>query len=227
MNMANAGKVFFLVSLKRMSALLLAGVMTFCSGLVAAQEVLSADGQTAEEAVRSYIDDLVVKLQDIQPLFETDKEAYFSEIGDALDSFIDFREVARGVMAKYSVGPNGATPEQLDRFAVVFKQSVIDFYGTALAAYGGQAFEYLDNRSTSRDPARSSNVRMMVTGEEGRRFELVYTMFLDDDQQWRMKNLYVEGVNLRRQYHSQFDSLMSRYDFDIDAVIDNWSAEIQ
>jgi hypothetical protein len=32
----------------------------------------------------------------------------------------------------------------------------------------------------------------------------------------------VEGVNLRRQYYAQFDSLMTSNDFDIDKVIDGW-----
>jgi len=40
-----------------------------------------------------------------------------------------------------------------------------------------------------------------------------------------LRNLYVEGVNLRRQYYSRFDNLMTRNDFDIDRVIDLWKIE--
>ena len=61
-------------------------------------------------------------MEEIKPLYETDREACTSSgVESALAEFVDFREVARGVMAKYGQGPNGASAEQLDRFAVVFR----------------------------------------------------------------------------------------------------------
>lgn len=192
----------------------------------AADEVVSADGLSAEEAVSTYVEILLGKLEDIQGYYESDRSRYFNEIEMALDEFVDFREVARGVMARYSTGPDGATDEQLTRFAEVFRGSIVDFYGTALASYGDEGFEIVPASRQPSDPANNSNVRMRVLMDNGSTVELQYTMFLNDDQLWRLKNVYVEGVNLRRQYHSQFDSLMARYNYDIDAVIDNWESEL-
>jgi len=127
-------------------------------------------------------------------------------------------------MAKYGQGPNGATPGQLDRFAGVFRASLVEFYGSALAEYGGVEFEILDNRQQSNSD-RAANVRMSVLGDDGNRIEVQYTMFLNDEDVWKLRNLYVEGVNLRRQYYSRFDNLMTRNDFDIDKVIDLWQIE--
>lgn len=180
---------------------------------------------TAEAAVKQYITDLLADMKGINHLYESDPEAYFSAVEVALSEFVDFHEVARGVMAKYGQGPNGATAVQLDRFADVFRSSLVEFYGSALAEYGGVEFEILENRQQSNIPETASNVRMSVLGDDGNRIEVQYAMFLNDDDVWKLRNLYVEGVNLRRQYYSRFDNLMTRNDFDIDKVIDLWGIE--
>jgi len=197
-------------------------------GLLAASATAAlpvcAQQKSAEAAVERYIGGLMQRMTEIQPLYQSDREAYFATVENALSEFVDFREVARGVMAKYGQGPNGATPGQLDRFAGVFRASLVEFYGSALAEYGGVEFEILDNRQQSNSD-RAANVRMSVLGDDGNRIEVQYTMFLNDEDVWKLRNLYVEGVNLRRQYYSRFDNLMTRNDFDIDKVIDLWQIE--
>ncbi len=66
---------------------------------------------------------------------------------------------------------------------------------------------------------------MSLLGDDGNRMEVQYTMFLNEDRVWKLRNLYVEGVNLRRQFYSRFDNLMTRNDFDIDRVINLWKIE--
>ena len=190
-----------------------------------ASHVLAAEepAVTAEAAVDGYIRTLLVEMEGIKPLYETDRDAYFIAVENALAKFVDFSEVARGVMAKYGTGPSGATPEQLERFAGVFRASLVDFYGSALASYGGAEFEILPIETPPTDPENATNVRMNIQADDGSRFEVQYTMFLNADREWKLKNLYIEGVNLRRQYYSQFDSMMMSHNNDIDKVIDNWS----
>jgi phospholipid transport system substrate-binding protein len=187
--------------------------------------VLAADAPalTAEAAVDGYIRNLLADMEAIKPLYETDRAAYFTAVEAALTEFVDFHEVARGVMAKYGTGPNGATPEQLQRFADVFRASLVDFYGSALASYGGAEFEIVPLDTPPADPENATNVRMNIQADDGSRFEVQYTMFLNPEGVWKLKNLYIEGVNLRRQYYAQFESMMMSNNNDIDKVIDNWS----
>ena len=189
----------------------------------AAQAAETSPELTAEAAVEMYIGNLLMEMEDIKPLYDTDRAAYFMAVEAALTEFVDFREVARGVMAKYGTGPNGATPEQLQRFADVFRDSLVDFYGSALANYGGADFEIVPIATPPTDPENATNVRMNIQADDGSRFEVQYTMFLNEDRMWKLKNLYIEGVNLRRQYYSQFDSMMMSNNNDIDKVIDSWS----
>jgi len=190
--------------------------------LTTAPVTQAASELSAQEAVDIYISGLLSRMDEIKPLYESDRASYFSEVEVALSEFVDFREVARGVMAKYSQGSRGATEEQLDRFAGVFRESLVDFYGSALAEYGGVEYEFLENRRQDSNPERSSNVRMAMISADDSRIEVQYTMFLNEQREWKLRNLYVEGVNLRRQYHSRFDSLMNSNEFDIDRVIDLW-----
>lgn len=202
--------------------LLVVGIFT---GLAALSTIAAGQELSAEDAVDQYISGLLTKMEQIKPLYESDRIAYFGEVEKALSGFVDFREVARGVMAKYGQGPNGASAEQLDRFAVVFRSSLVEFYGSALAEYGGVEFEILENTQPPRNPERSSNVRMSILGDDGDRIEVQYTMFLNEERVWKLRNLYVEGVNLRRQYYSRFDNLMNKNSFDIDTVLDIWQIE--
>jgi phospholipid transport system substrate-binding protein len=201
-------------------------VQTLLGSLLVMVMQVQAAESTVEAAVDSYISALLTDMERIKPLYESDRAAYFSGVEVALSRFVDFREVARGVMAKYGTGPNGATDIQLDRFAGVFRESLVEFYGSALATYGGVDFEIIPATMPPEDPENNSPVRMSIKSDDGSRFEVQYVMFLDQNREWKLKNLYIEGVNLRRQYYSQFDSLMMSNNYDIDKVIDAWAVSI-
>src|SRR6056300_1032967 len=153
------GTLFIRLAALTRSLLISLSLMFVCTTSTAAQNI------TAEEAVDQYISALLMRMEEIKPLYETDREAYFSGVENALAEFVDFREVARGVMAKYGQGPNGASAEQLDRFAVVFRSSLVEFYGSALAEFGGVEYEILE----SREQDGAANVRMSVLGDDGNR----------------------------------------------------------
>lgn len=203
-------------------------VLLLCTLVLSMSSMLSFGAQNnlvadAEKAVDAYIGGLLQTMKQIQPLFTSDRAAYFEKVEQELTAFVDFKEVARGVMAKYGAGPQGATEEQLQKFSDVFRESLVDFYGSALASYGGVAYEILPTTPAPTDPANATNVRMNIKANDGSRFEIQYTMFLTAENVWKLKNLYVEGVNLRRQYFAQFDSLMMSNNYDIDKVIALWS----
>jgi len=205
--------------MSRISRYFFAMLLAFGLGMPA---WLHAAEVSAEAAVQSYISKLLQNMNEIKPLYATDRPAYFAGVELALSEFVDFREVARGVMAQYGTGPNGASPAQLERFAEVFRASLVDFYGSALANYGGAEFQIVPAGAPPSDPENATNVRMNIKADDGSRFDVQYTMFLSPEREWKLKNLYIEGVNLRRQYFSQFDSLMMSNNYDIDKVIDSW-----
>lgn len=173
---------------------------------------------SAVESAEQSVNALLAKVQELRPLFDTDKEAYFQGIEDQISTFVDFREVAIGVMADYS---KQATEEQIVAFANKLKATLTRFYGSTLVEYGGQQLTYMPSAETPPDPENATNVRMQIVSGSTR-IELQYTMFLNAEREWKLKNLFLGGINLRRQYFTQFAALMNRNGNDIDKVIESW-----
>ena len=70
------------------------------------------------------------------------------------------------------------------------------------------------------DPRADTVVVMELQGDEALRLQ--YQMFLNANDEWKLKNLSLAGINLGRQYYTQFAALMAQNNNDIDAVLDNW-----
>ncbi|HAT57656.1 MAG TPA: hypothetical protein DCS79_02490 [Gammaproteobacteria bacterium] len=150
-------------------------------------------------------------------LFLNDRESYFTAIEADLESFVDFTAVANVVMARYAAD---ATPAQTQRFATILKTTLTRFYGASLVSYNGEELVFLPNPNPSDDPRADTVVSMELRGDIN--LQLRYQMFITDEDTWKLKNLSLAGINLGRQYYSQFSALMTEHDNDIDAVLDNW-----
>ena len=200
--------------------------MTFFKNIFAASALAlsmpmvlqAAEELTAVQSAEQSVNALLATVQEVKPYFATDRERYFAGIEESLMSFVDFDEVAIGVMARFA---EQATPEQIARFGEKLRVTLTRFYGAALVGYDGQELVFLPAGEPSPDPEVNTSDRMQITANNST-VELQYTLFLDEAREWKLKNLFVGGINLRRQYFTQFTALMNRYGNDIDQVIDNW-----
>lgn len=172
---------------------------------------------TAVEAAEQSVNQLLQRVQELRPYFTSEPERYYAGIEEEISKFVDFREVAVGVMARYS---RQASEEQLVAFGEKLRSTLTRFYGSALVEYGGQELTFLPSRE-SENADQATNVRMQIVSD-GSQIELQYALFRDADREWKLRNLFVGGINLRRQYHTQFAALMSRHNNDIDRVIQAW-----
>jgi len=173
---------------------------------------------SAVEAAEQAVTSLLQRVEELRPHYQSDEQRYYAGIEEEVAKFVDFREVAIGVMARFS---RDASDAQIDAFAEKLRGTLTRFYGSALVEYGGQQITYMPPENPPEDPEQATNVRLQISGD-GARIELQSTMFLNEDREWKLRNLFVGGINLRRQYHTQFAALMSRHNNDIDAVIDAW-----
>lgn len=178
----------------------------------------SSDGPSAVEAAEQSVTQLLQRVKDLRPYFDSEPERYYEGIEEEVSQFVDFNEVARGVMARYS---QMATEAQLQAFGDKLRETLTRFYGSALVEYGGQELTYLPSEDAPEDPNAPTTVRMQVN-TSGSQIELRYALFKNDAGEWKLRNLYVGGINLRRQYYTQFAALMARHNNDIDQVIEAW-----
>ncbi|GJM13636.1 MAG: toluene tolerance protein [Pseudohongiella sp.] len=170
--------------------------------------------QTAEMGVES----LLSTVQESRALFLSDRDSYFAAVEEALSSIVDFDAVAVVVMNRYAASANDA---QKQRFADILRETLTRFYGASLVAYEGQELVFLPSNNPDADPRADTIVGMELRGGDSN-LRLQYQMFLNENDEWKLKNLSLAGINLGRQYFTQFSALMGQNDNDIDAVLDNW-----
>jgi len=173
---------------------------------------------TAVETAQIGVMNLLSTVQESRGLFLTDRDSYFGAIEEVLNSIVDFNAVAVVVMNRYAASASDA---QKDRFADILRATLTRFYGASLVSYEGQELAFLPSNNADDDPRADTIVRMELRGGDTN-LELQYQMFLNENDEWKLKNLSLVGINLGRQYFTQFSALMGQNDDDIDAVLDNW-----
>lgn len=176
--------------------------------------VAATDARTVvEETTHELLNDLAANKQ----LYRADPAAFYNAMDNILGDVVDADGISRSVMTvRYS---RRATPEQMQRFQENFKRSLMQFYGNALLEYDSQGIRVLPGVKAQGD--NRSEVRMEVTDKKGVIYPVSYTM-VKIDNQWRMRNVIINGINLGKLFRDQFAEAMQRNAHDLDRVIDSW-----
>ncbi|WP_417520844.1 MlaC/ttg2D family ABC transporter substrate-binding protein [Marinobacter sp.] len=180
-----------------------------------------------EEDLQQYVDEntqrLVEKLMAERGLYERDPEAFYQNMDDALEGFVDFRRIAARVMGRYA---RQTTPEQRDEFVAKFKRSLFDSYAQALVS--AENFKINVNSATinPQDENRAS-VDMEVVTASGNRHAVTYSMYRKEDSKWMMENVIVEGVNIGLAFRDRFTQEMEANRGQVQVVIDGWSDAVK
>ncbi len=178
---------------------------------------LSVAATDARTVVEQTTQELLSDLAANKELYRNDPTAFYNAMDNILGDVVDADGISRSVMTvRYS---RRATPEQMQRFQENFKRSLMQFYGNALLEYDNQGIRVLpDVRMQGND---RSEVRMEVTDKKGVVYPVSYTM-VKVDNQWRMRNVIINGINLGKLFRDQFSEAMQRNAQDLDRVIGNW-----
>lgn len=169
--------------------------------------------ETAELGVRT----LLETVAESKTYFASDRDRYYAAVESVLTSFVDFTAVAEVVMSRFA---ESASDAQKQRFASILQTTLTRFYGASLVAYEGQDLVFLPGNEPT-DPRGDTIVGMELRSSDSS-LRLQYQMFLNSNDEWKLKNLSLAGINLGRQYFTQFSALTTEYNNDIDQVLDNW-----
>ncbi len=192
----------------------------FVAGLLALVVTQLSAAPSPFESVQASTEQLLEKLVEVQPIYKNDKAKFFQEVDSSLAPFIDFKGFARGVMAKYY---RRASDQQKARFAEVFRNSLIKTYAKALVEFDNPQVIVKQDNKPQKDP-RKARVSLEVYGKDGSVYPVEYSLVLMNEQ-WKLRNLVIDGINIGLQFRSQFTAYMQQYKNDIDKVIDNWSVD--
>ena len=187
--------------------------------LVSAQSGGFAQELNAVDTARLAVETLLQQVSETRQLFATDSEAFYTGVEGVLDRFVDFDAVAAVVMNRYL---DAASAEQQQRFGQILRGNLTRFYGAALLSYTGQEVSIRPSDNPGRDTPESTIVTLEFSGGSGQPVLFQFQMFLNADNEWKLRNLSLAGINLGRQYFTQFSALMNEHGNDIDAVLENW-----
>lgn len=175
--------------------------------------------QSAHEFARTVKNDLVEVIGNKEQLEqEGGQERYIEEVKSVLEPVVDFDFIARGVMGKHA---EQASTEQRERFATVFKQTLVNTYAKGLAGYGNYDITVVP---PEKDVSGKRTVGVWLNVSNGdTTHRLAFTTKLNRDGNWKVTNMILNGVNLGKAFRGQFENAMNKNDGDIDAAIESWS----
>ena len=187
---------------------------------------------TAYQVVNTITAQLLILIDDAKQYVDEDEERFFTELDVLLRPFIDFRSFARAVMGRHASSKKMASlteaqstelNTQIDRFSEIFLSALIQTYGKGLLAFDGEEIEVVPPVANADKPqSKKVVVKQLIYGDRKTPYEVQYSMRLDGEGQWRLRNMVVESINLGKIYRNQFDNAFKVYEGDIDRVIDGW-----
>ncbi len=198
------------------------GFVTLCWAL-SGIAVAAVSNQPAFDLVQSTTDQLLQRIVEKRDQYQQDDQLFFAEIIDLLEPVIDFKRISRRVMAKYY---KKATIDQREKFEQVFRQSLLKIYAKGLLEFEDQKVVVLEPSAKSSENVKKQKVDIEVIDNQGAKYPISYSMYLDKSEQWKMENVIVNGINIGLTYRNQFARLMKLNKNDIDLVITDWNAQV-
>ena len=183
--------------------------------------ILIAESISAHEHAKRTHNNIILILQTKNALFEEDSELFIQEISNAFSPIVDFQRIARNVMGKhYKV----STSSQRDRFSEAFRTSLLNTYSKTLIEFKDEKIIVLPPKNKSKSQNKVKVDIEIITASKS--YPGVYSMYLDKNNEWKIINIVVNGINLGLTFRSQFYSLMEKNNNDISTVIDKWVASL-
>lgn len=171
--------------------------------------------------VQRVAEELITVIEEHRPEFETNPRPFLTQVDDMLQDLVDFQWIARNVMGPYY---QQSSEEQANRFAQTFRTSLVETYGQGLMNFSDESVEVVPPKGEQEDARRVSVTQRIRSG--GNVYPIVYSMGLNRDQEWKVLNVIINGINLGVTFRNQFQQAAQREQGDIDRVINGWSPEV-
>lgn len=176
---------------------------------------------TAHEYAEQIHNNIIEIIQTKNQLFLENPDLFTKEISDAFSPIVDFERIARNVMGKYA---KQATYKQIEAFSEAFEKSLLDTYASTLVEFKDERINVLPPAVPQKSSNKARVNIQIVTSSSvypGR-----YSMYLDNENNWKIINIEVNGMNLGKIFRNQFYSLMQKNALDIDLVIEKWITSV-
>jgi len=203
-------------------------MVKFCSSALIALLVLvikpaAAEGSWSEASavVNDATRDMLALMDNDALTGEENIEKMMGEIETIIAPVVDFHYISRQVMGKYF---RRASDEERERFADVFKTTLLRTYAKSISGFELREFEVQAPGAESPEPDKQV-VSVNMKAANGQTYVLVYYM-LRQQGNWTLVNVMVDGINLRITFRNQFADLYER-NRSMSATIEAWAEQMQ
>jgi len=199
-------KVFFLM----------AKFFAFSSVLLAFHSHAASLDSRPHQLVQETTDRVVALLKTgVDP---TDTEKFIAEVSTILDPVVAFDYIARGVLGRYG---KGLTEEDKLSFADSFKKGLVNTYGKGLSGFQDLDIKVKEPSEALTDDVRRTTVVQEITTGSGVT-KVSYTMAKNRQNQWKMINLVLNGINFGQTFRGQFAAAVEKNGGDVQKTIQEW-----
>ncbi len=193
-------------------------------GLISAILLFTAQVQAADEpqVVVEKVATELFALANSKNEGKISEDEYFTKTETVLDKVVAFRFIATNVMGAEVL--KKSSPEQQEAFVKVFRAGLVKSYAKGISNYAKSKIVISGFKINPKVPSRAT-VEQTVTDQDVTH-KLNYSMMLDKkDNQWKLFNVVLNGVNLGTSFQGQFKAAYKKHGGDLDKVIANWLAE--
>ncbi len=192
---------------------------------------LATAADAPDAVIQEATKELVTAVEAARSYYAANPERFTAEIDRIISPIVDFNSFARGVMGSYGSKryyaslQTDAEREQfrthLKRFKERFRQGLLTTYAKGMMTFDGQTIE-VEPLAAEVAAGKSVVVKQRIVGDGNKPVVIRYKMRQNREQQWKVRNVTIQAVNLGKVYRSQFAAAAKRYNGDIGKVIDNW-----
>ena len=159
-------------------------------------------------AVHSLLDEFTARRAEL----EQNRVALYEMVDRKTRPHFDFGKISKLVLAKnWKV----ATDSQRAAFAEAFRTLLIRTYATALFQYtGNEKMAFTSSKIKERKGVKSAIVESEVRLNNGPGIPVNYSLILGADDNWKIYNMTIAGVNLVTNYRKTYGSSIRKLGLD-------------
>lgn len=208
------------VLVKVQVAILMVFAMASFPAIAAEKTAKPTATSTPHAVVEKVTSDMMDVIKAGEKALAENPKAYFTDVRETLEPVVSFDFIARSVMSKYW---SQASEQQRKQFTEVFTESMVETLGKGMANYSDLNIKTLPAQSDT-SSAKRVEVLQEVEAADGTS-RISYTMARNRDNEWKLINVVLNGVNLGKSFRDQFVQAMKQNDNNIDKVVASWAKQ--
>lgn len=175
--------------------------------------MMSMAQEKPEVLIETTVQKLLDEFTSQRAELDADKRKLFALVERVAVPVFDTKRISKLVLAK---NWKQASEQQRAEFTVEFKNLLISTYAIALFKYtGGEDMTFIGSKITERKGRKFALVKSAVTlSSGGTPIAVNYSMLLGKDNQWRIYNLEINGLNMITSYRSTYSAAIDRLGLD-------------